>query len=325
MKRVNPFVEIYNQCNGKSNIEKYNILNTSISAVPIYLDIELTNCCNMQCNMCPVGTSLMKRPQGFMSDEIFDKLIQNIKKYNIRAVRFIRWGEPTLHPKFIYYASALKELGILVHFNTNGTLLNEKVIKDIIDIEIDSMKFSFQGIDDLTYSEMRGGNYTNLLNFIKLTYQIRGEKISPYISVTTTTTYETEEEIEHFIEEVKPYCDDVNVGRTKMQHVDIGKMKLSKERSKVYEDFIKEDNFLMQRMSVCPEIWDKLSINWDGSVSACCSDYDNMMIVGNIMEEDLKDIFLGAKERYFRQILKDNEYDRISLCKNCFEYIPLKK
>lgn len=78
-------------------------------------------------------------------------------------------------------------------------------------------------------------------------------------------------------------------------------------------------------MSVCPEIWDKLSINWDGSVSACCSDYDNIMIVGNIMENDLREIFNGAKEKKFREVLKDDNYDKLPLCKDCYEYISLIK
>ena len=127
-----------------------------------------------------------------------------------------------------------------------------------------------------------------------------------------------------FKEDVRPYCDEVTVGRTKMQHVDIEQMELSKERKKIYENYIKEDKGNMRRMSVCPEIWNKLSINWDGSVSACCQDYDDMMLVGNIMETDLQAIFMGGQEKYYREILKNNAYDKLRLCQNCYEYIALK-
>lgn len=163
MKRINPFLEIYRQCNGLSNFEKYKALRDSEFAVPLYLDIELTNYCNMHCHMCPVGTGNMKREKGFMSDKIFMKILHNVMKYHIQGVRFIRWGEPTLHPNFLEWAGLLKQEGILVHFNTNGLLLNEAVMGEILNKEIDSIKFSFQGIDELTYEEMRGG----VLAFIK--------------------------------------------------------------------------------------------------------------------------------------------------------------
>ena len=109
MKRTNPFIEIYKQCNGSSNVDKYNALKGKDSAVPLYLDVELTNCCNIQCNMCPVGTNVMKRPKGFMSDEVFMRCVENIKKYHIQGVRFIRWGEPVLHPKFLAWGGGAEE------------------------------------------------------------------------------------------------------------------------------------------------------------------------------------------------------------------------
>lgn len=101
-------------------------------------------------------------------------------------------------------------------------------------------------------------------------------------------------------------------------------MKLPKERKAIYEQFMKEYKCSMYRISTCPEIWDKLSINWDGSVSACCQDYDNIMIVGNILENDLKEIFHSEKEKQYREILKYNNYEQLVLCQNCYEYIPLK-
>lgn len=101
IKRENPFDKIYRQCNGKSNLEKYNLFNTKCTKVPTHLDVELTNYCNICCNMCPVGTGIMKREQGFMSEEVFEKILHNIRMFHIQGVRFIRWGEPTLHPRFV--------------------------------------------------------------------------------------------------------------------------------------------------------------------------------------------------------------------------------
>lgn len=233
-------------------------------------------------------------------------------------------GEPTLHPRFLEWGGAKSE-GVLVHFNTNGLLLTEEMIKEIINLKIDSIKFSFQGIDVITYSEMRsGGSYTQLINAIKTMHKMRGDREKPYISVSTSTTYETKGEIFRFREEISKWCDEVNVGKTLLEHVDVMCMGLTEERQQIYEQFIKEKSWNMSRPVACAEIWDKLSINWDGNVSACCADYDNMMIVGNILENDLQELFCGEKERQYREILKNDNYDILPLCRNCYEYIPLK-
>ena len=189
-----------------------------------------------------------------------------------------------------------KSEGVLVHFNTNGLLLTEEMIKEIINLKIDSIKYSFQGIDVITYSEMRsGGSYTQLINAIKTMHKMRGDREKPYISVSTSTTYETKGEIFRFREEISKWCDEVNVGKTLLEHVDVMCMGLTEERQQIYEQFIKEKSWNMSRPVACAEIWDKLSINWDGNVSACCADYDNMMIVGNILENYLQELFCGEK------------------------------
>lgn len=327
MKRENPFLEIYRQCNHNSNKEKYELL-TKEKSIPLYIDIELTNCCNIKCNMCPVGTGVMKRPHGMMEDKVFERICDQIEKYNIKGVRFIRWGEPTTHPKFIDYIGRMKQInGLLVHFNTNGMALTSDMLHKIVEMKIDSVKFSFQGVDEISYSEMRnGGKLEKLIENIKELYYIRSEQNTPYISVTTTTTYESEEDIERFKTKITPYCDEVAVGKTTMEHVDLERMKLSQKRYEIYKQCIQADkNMKVTHLSVCPELYDKLSINWDGTVSACCKDYDNQMIVGNIMEEDIYDIFHNKKEDIYRRIIAEGNYDDLDLCKNCYEYIPLKR
>lgn len=244
MKRENPFISIYKQCNALSNDEKYKLLSNDGEMVPVYLDIELTNCCNIHCNMCFVGTGVMKRKQGFMTEDVFEKVLENIKKYHIKGVRFIRWGEPTLHPKFIEWVSILKKEGILVHFNTNGLLFNCEMIEKLLATEVDSIKFSFQGVNDLTYRDMRsGGSYSHLLDTIKMMYTMRERRKNPYISITTSITYEQQEDVMRFKEEVSPWCDEVGVGKTVMKFADVERMNLSKERSQLYKKYIEESQF----------------------------------------------------------------------------------
>ncbi|MBQ6976275.1 MAG: hypothetical protein IJS81_06950 [Selenomonadaceae bacterium] len=95
----NKFVEIYRACNNGTNEEKYNLIKTGKLQLPRYIDVELTNRCNFECRFCPTGTKSMNRVKGFMSDKVVNALVDNVAKYKIPGVRFIRWGEPTLPRK----------------------------------------------------------------------------------------------------------------------------------------------------------------------------------------------------------------------------------
>ncbi len=90
-----------------------------------------------------------------MPDETANRLVSDVKNCHISAVRFIRWGEPTLHPKYLEIMRRIKEAGAMVHINANGSLFTKEAIEEMIDMGIDSIKISFQGADEGTYNEVR--------------------------------------------------------------------------------------------------------------------------------------------------------------------------
>lgn len=73
------------------------------------------------------------------------------------------------------------------------------------------------------------------------------------------------------------------------------------------------------RLPNCPEVFNKLSINWDGTVSACCADYDNQMLVGDVRENTLKEIWDGQKMRDYRELVVSDSHWTLPVCANCYD------
>ena len=268
----------------------------------------------------------MLRPKGFMTDEVIDALIANLAKYHIKGIRFSRWGEPTLHPKFIEIIRRTKSAGALVHFNTNGSQLDENMIEALLDAGLDSIKFSFQGADEGTYNEMReGGDYERLLGIVRTMYELRGSRSSPYIQISTTLTAETAEQVESFKRDVGAYCDYYNIGFTKLNHLDVSAMNVSDEEKAKILALQENERVNHVYRSFCPEAFDKLSVNWNGDVTLCCQDYDNFMIVGNILDMDIEEIFTSHAANFYREIIAKKQYGRIRCCSFCYETVPLHK
>ncbi len=326
MTRENPFVPIYKACNNGTNEEKYDLIKKGIVTVPRYIDVEPTNCCNFSCRFCPTGTHSLKRTKGYMSDEVVDRLVENVAKYKIEGVRFSRWGEPTFHPKFVEIVKKFKATGTLVHFNNNGSILTDEQMAELIDAGLDSIKFSFQGATEGTYNEMRhGGDYANLLRRIHKFHELRGDRALPYIQISTSITGETAEDVELFKADVADYCDYYNVGYTQLSHINVDAMNIPEEEKQKIRELKEQESLEKVRRQVCAEVYDKLSFNWNGDATLCCADYDNFMIIGNIMDMDMKQLFNSYAANQYRDIITKGQLGRIECCANCFDRIQLQK
>lgn len=316
----NPFQPIYDECNKGDSQAKF----ADLPEFPRLIDIELTNLCNFRCLMCPTGTFSQKRAKGFMTEQVFRKIVEEIAPRGT-ALRFIRFGEPTMHPQFFQFLEIAKEHGILCHVNTNGSLISDELIHQLCDLPLDSIKFSFQGIDKKSYSEMRNTDFfDDLVKLITNFNNIRGNRDKPYLHVSTSITYETTEQIQTFKALTEPLVDKVSVGYTVMDHLDVDSVRLRPEELKTMK-WLKEQQSLVKEHPQCPEVYDKLSINWDGSVSACCTDSDNIMLVGDIVDHSVHDVWNSNILNRYREILARHGHAELPLCRTCYNYAGLYK
>ena len=288
---TNPWTKIYKECDSGTNKEKYN----NLPDFPRYVDVELTNKCNLHCRMCPTGCNVSMRPTGFMSHGTFTKILMACAAHNCH-IRFVRWGEPLLHPELTRFIGIVKSSGLLCHINTNGMYIDSEFCTKVKNFGLDIIKFSFQGTDKYGYEKMRAGaSWEKLILNIKMMHDYRYKGKKPFISVGTSITNETPDEVDHFKSKMLEIADEVTVGKT-------------------YNIINPQPNGLTP---TCPEMFDKLSINWDGTVTMCCADWNNTLIVGNLENSTLGDIWKSRKADYYRKMIVDNRHGELIPCQSC--------
>lgn len=310
----NPLQPIYDICNAGNSKKKL----ATLPAFPRLIDIEMTNTCNFRCLMCPTGNFSQKREKGFMDDEVFYKILDEIRPHKT-PVRFIRWGEPLTHPHILEYLRACRKAGVFTHLNTNGSKLDETMMSALLEIPLDSLKFSFQGVDRKSYAEMRNIDFfEDLVATIHRLHAQRGARAKPFIQVSTTITYESKDQVQSFKEALAPFCDSLNVGRTVLEYVDLNAVRL---RPDEFEELkrLKELESVVKVHPECPEVFDKISVNWDGKVTACCMDSDDMMILGDVRTRSLTEIWHSDILNGYRALLADMRHDELPLCKSCYD------
>lgn len=67
----------------------------------------------------------------------------------------------------------------------------------------------------------------------------------------------------------------------------------------------------------CYELFSRLSVDWDGTISACCGDYDRLMSLGHLDKHKLKDIWVGEELQNYRELAANNRLEEVYLCNRC--------
>src|SRR5262245_7906337 len=101
-----------------------------VQRLPVFVYLETTNRCNLLCTTC-TRTSAELDPPSDMSWQLFTSIVDQIPDLERAVLHGI--GEPMLvkHlPKMVRY---LKDRVTYVLFNTNGTVLNERIGRALIE------------------------------------------------------------------------------------------------------------------------------------------------------------------------------------------------
>ncbi len=67
----------------------------------------------------------------------------------------------------------------------------------------------------------------------------------------------------------------------------------------------------------CRMLWKNLIIYYDDRVSPCCFDAEGDLIVGNVMDQGIKEIWNGAPLRNIRDLHCSHHFKDIPLCSKC--------
>lgn len=267
----------------------------------MYLQIELTHKCNLQCPFCFRDEVKVKNDMDL--DTCF-KILYMAKEIGVDYIRYVGYGENLLYKDFVNVLNYTTSRFSKVAFNTNATILNKQVSEEIVRSGIDNIVFSVTGISSDVYKEFQGKGvkYTiedinkNILEFIEINNKFGG-KVKTYIQYIKTE--DNIDDLKNYIEFWKNRVTDINISYLNSMY---GK--------------IKKNNIQMYKK--CEYINEMLLVHADGYISPCCTDYLKEAQIGNINETSLKD---ALKSEKFKKMLIYNETLDVkylpSICKKC--------
>lgn len=167
--------------------------------LPVCLYLETTNRCNLLCTTCP-RTYEELEPPADMSWPLFTSIVDQIPQLQRAVLHGV--GEPMLVKNLPAMVRYLKDRGTYVLFNTNGTVLNDKNGRALIDAGLDELRVSFDASNAASYQVIRGKNYfdrilKNVRRFREM--QEREGHALPRVSAWLTGLKETIVELPAFV------------------------------------------------------------------------------------------------------------------------------
>ena len=267
---------------------------------PLHLDVETNSLCNLRCPFC--ATTHNRYRPGFIDEAIWKKVIDEAGENELSSMKFTFRGEPLLHPDLPRMVRYAKDAGILdVYFNTNAIRLTEPVIRALIEAGLDRISISFEGFEPSVYEAYRvGARFGEVVRNIEALKRIKEELGSarPLVRIQTVLVPELRGREKEYVGFWAARADEV-----------------------AYLDMKDEDGNPDHRGIVsdwaCPQLWQRMTITWDGRILPCVHDIYEWMSFGNVRSTSIKHAWRSAQEEGYRRLHRTGKAHEIPACDRC--------
>jgi MoaA/NifB/PqqE/SkfB family radical SAM enzyme len=276
---------------------------------PPAVALEFTNRCNLSCPYCTSPLNL--RPRGLMSRTTFDLLISQIRSAGIPRVLVVGNGEPTLHPHFPEYIRELTQATRSVELTSNWQRITEPIARSVVEAGLSRLHISVHGATREAFETGRAsGLWEDLHENLRLLQRVRHDhpRRSPLVNIRVMIR-PSDQAIEKSMRAYwAPFGDEV----TATHLVD-------------YSGTDHDVFGLKCEVGVYPRCawpFKIIGVNWDGNVPLCSHSWVQSgrpegLVLGNIHDHSLADIWNGETLRSYRAGHRSGDSRRMPICEGC--------
>jgi MoaA/NifB/PqqE/SkfB family radical SAM enzyme len=290
--------------------------------------IEVTNACNFNCDFCP--STVSKRNPQHMDFSLFKKIVDEISDEGITdTLAYYLMGEPLLYPQIFEAIEYAKERGLKVEITTNGSLLTDAVIEELVNRELDILVISVVTVNDKEHkfrnSRITFENYyRRILRSVKLIRRL-SSKLRIELRLINTYTkrfFDVERDID-LGEDRKMFKEDLSrfiINLSEIIEKDVPRKNLRKVLKKI--NFRSEQILWLQektgvfirpfvdwgnafnnrriypcRFGYCGLAFTNMGVLSNGDMVICCGDYDGNTSLGSLRDHGITQLLNSKMAR----------------------------
>ena len=291
---------------------------------PIHIDFELYYGCNLRCPQCvlqiqpeeftaehPYAAANRRKTLGF---ETFKAIIDEGVPHGLSSITLNVNNEPlatrTLH-EYIRYARGAGIVDVIIL--TNATMLTEKRAQELLDSGLTKIYFSLDAIRETTYKIVRpGGNFQQVMRNIEAFLRLKREqgRAIPITRVSFVKSKVNQDELDEFMAYWKDRVDFICI--QSFYNPALGYSNYAQ-----LEQQFRVPNADLLQPGDCPQPYQRVSINNDGSVHPCCNFEGLNLHVGNVFESSLHAIWNSETFARLRTAVNAPDAAQPEACRRC--------
>jgi MoaA/NifB/PqqE/SkfB family radical SAM enzyme len=251
----------------------------------------------------------------------YKQIIDDTKSY-IKKVTFFVAGEPFLNKKLCEMINYATKSGLYTFVSTNGTLLNQQRIDELLETKLDVLFVCLDGSKKETHEKYRRKtNFERICNHIQtLTSEKRKrKKIFPHIFIQTLITRYNEDELGDIVNLAKKLGTEGIIFKTFFIEKDydpiIAKQFIPKRSGLTRYETGDGQIKIKKQIDFKCQYTTKPLILCDGTVAICSYDYNGKYNIGNVFFQNMINLWNSKKYKNLRNAMKRKE---LKMCKeNC--------
>jgi len=281
-----------------------------VSSFPLTVQIELVNRCNLTCIMC--YTDNHKRKKETMTIATIDKLLAECNRNELPAFVIGMGSEALLYKNIREVITKVREAGVMdIFLGTNATLLTEDLSEFIVDQRVARVEISLDAATPETYLKIRRKNELPLVDAnVRRLVEVKRRKGSalPLIRLCFCVQPLNVDERQMFEDKWRDYVDYIDF----QEMVDFSSVNALVARD---YDSIPGLSEMVVADTHCAYPFNSLNVWANGDVTPCCTFYGKALVLGNVAEKSLQEIWQGEEIREIRRELITGELN--PACRVC--------
>lgn len=120
---------------------------------PITIDMALTRACNYGCHYC--YAMLQENDRKVIDRKVIFEFLDDCAEIGVKGISFVSDGESTISPVFVDAVRRGSELGISMAVGTNGFVLNERKLEEVLP-HLTYLRVNISAGERARYAEIMG-------------------------------------------------------------------------------------------------------------------------------------------------------------------------
>lgn len=293
---------------------------------PTYLQVEVSNRCNLRCVMCPIEELTHARRKKWLSVKELEHILNefpHLERLHLHGI-----GESLTNPYLAEMVAIARMRGIEVGVITNGTLLDQEKGEALIRAGLNDICVSLDSANAENFQTIRKGAdfeevTNNIRNFVTLRQSLGSS--TPGIGIMMVAMNNNIHELYDMIQLANDLGVDVFTAKGLNTTVAPGLRIDTRERDSLetgdqYKVLRPSFQVQLAHLAQSPVLrcrwpWAAAFVTVEGDVTPCCNCPDARQIsFGNLFRQPFRQIWNNSAYRAFREELRDT---RPKICIPC--------